>query len=67
MLVAVAVVRKAAVVAQAELDDHATLRLQYTLAGQEIDALLPAVRIHNRWYLEEYVQRAELSAAGISR
>ncbi|MBV2208625.1 MAG: hypothetical protein KUL77_03555 [Thermomonas sp.] len=50
-----------------QLDDRATLRLQYTLAGQEIDALLPAVRLHNRWYLEEYVQRAELSAAGISR
>lgn len=59
--------RSARVTLLQQLDDHAVLRLQYTLAGQDIDALLPAVRIHNRWYLADYVQRAQLSVAGISR
>ena len=41
--------------------DTARLRLQYPLAGREIDAVVPAVRIDGRWYLADFVQRAEAS------
>lgn len=41
--------------------DSARLRLRYTLAGREIDAVVPVVRIDGHWYLAEYVARAEQS------
>lgn len=41
--------------------DSAQLRLQYTLAGTRIDALLPVVRIDGHWYLADYVRRARQS------
>ena len=41
--------------------DTAMLRLQYVLAGRAVDARLPAVRIDGRWYLADYVRRAEQS------
>ncbi|QIL19524.1 hypothetical protein [Thermomonas sp. HDW16] len=44
--------------------DTARLRLRYTLAGTEIDAIVPAVRIDGYWYLADFVRRAEASLAG---
>jgi hypothetical protein len=44
--------------------DNARLRLRYTLAGREIDAIVPAVRIDGHWYLADFVRRAEASLAG---
>ncbi|MEO6155871.1 MAG: hypothetical protein ABIP16_09125 [Thermomonas sp.] len=41
--------------------DHARLRLRYTLAGSDIDAIVPAVRIDGHWYLADLVTRAEAS------
>lgn len=41
--------------------DTARLRLQYPLAGRDIDAVVPAVRIDGHWYLADFVQRAEAS------
>ena len=43
--------------------DTARLRLQYPLAGRDIDAVVPAVRIEGHWYLADFVQRAEASLA----
>jgi hypothetical protein len=43
--------------------DTARLRLQYPLAGHDIDAVVPAVRIDGHWYLADFVQRAEASLA----
>lgn len=44
--------------------DSALLRLQYDLAGSEIDAIVPVVRIDGHWYLADYVARARRSLAG---
>ena len=44
--------------------DRARLRLRYTLAGRDIDAILPAVRIDGHWYLADFVRRAQASLAG---
>jgi hypothetical protein len=41
--------------------DTAELRLQYTLAGQPVDAVVPVRRIDGHWYLTRYVARAEAS------
>lgn len=46
--------------------DSAHLRLRYTLAGRDIDAIVPAVRIDGHWYLADFVRRAEASLAGKS-
>ena len=43
--------------------DTARLRLRYPLAGRDIDAVVPAVRIDGHWYLADFVQRAEASLA----
>ena len=43
--------------------DTARLRLRYTLAGSDIDAIVPAVRIDGHWYLANFVARAEASLA----
>ncbi|RZA20637.1 MAG: hypothetical protein EOP93_05555 [Lysobacteraceae bacterium] len=44
--------------------DSARLRLRYTLAGTEIDAIVPVRRIDGHWYLADYLRRAEASLAG---
>lgn len=41
--------------------DQAQLRLQYTLAGHPIDAVVPVVRLDGHWYLRDFVARAETS------
>ena len=41
--------------------DRARLRLRYSLAGSEIDAIVPVVRIDGNWYLADFVRRAESS------
>ena len=41
--------------------DSARLRLRYQLAGGDIDAIVPAVRIDEHWYLANFVTRAEAS------
>ena len=38
--------------------DSASLRLQYPLAGHDIDAVVPVVRIDGHWYLADFVRRA---------
>ncbi len=43
--------------------DTARLRMRYTLAGRDIDAIIPAVRIDGHWYLADFVTRAEASLA----
>ena len=43
--------------------DTAQLRLRYRLAGSDIDAVVPAVRIDGHWYLADFVRRAEASLA----
>ena len=43
--------------------DTARLRLRYKLAGRDIDAIVPAVRIDGHWYLADFVTRAEASLA----
>ena len=48
---------------QQQTGDHARLRLQYSLGGREIDAMVPAVRIDGHWYLADFVHRAEASLA----
>ena len=44
--------------------DTARLRLRYRLAGRDIDAIVPAVRIDGHWYLADFVTRAEASLVG---
>ena len=41
--------------------DRARLRLRYPLAGSDVDAIVPAVRIDGHWYLADLVRRAEAS------
>ena len=43
--------------------DTARLRLRYPLAGRDVDAVVPAVRIDGHWYLADFVRRAEASLA----
>jgi hypothetical protein len=56
-----AALRSVQVSLQAQTGDHAVVRLQYTLAGTAIDALIPVVRMDGHWYVADYVQRAEQS------
>lgn len=44
--------------------DSARLRLRYQLAGSDIDAIVPVVRIDGNWYLADFVTRAEASLVG---
>jgi hypothetical protein len=44
--------------------DQARVRLQYTLAGQPIDAVVLLERRAGRWYLSDLLRRAEVEAAG---
>lgn len=41
--------------------ERARLGLRYSLAGSDIDAIVPAVRLDGHWYLEDFVRRAEAS------
>ena len=43
--------------------DQARVRLQYTLAGQPIDAFVRLERRDGRWYLSDLLRRAEAEAA----
>jgi hypothetical protein len=43
--------------------DRARVRLQYTLAGQPIDAFVRLERHDGRWYLTDLLRRAEAEAA----
>ncbi|HEV8692636.1 MAG TPA: hypothetical protein VGQ93_00390 [Lysobacter sp.] len=43
--------------------DHAKVRVQYTLAGQAIDAFVLVERRDGRWYLSDLLRRAETEAA----
>lgn len=43
--------------------DQARVRLQYTLAGQPIDAVVLVERRAERWYLSDLLRRAEVEAA----
>ncbi len=44
--------------------DTARLRMRYPLAGRDIDAIVPAVRIDGNWYLADFVTRAQASLTG---
>ena len=43
--------------------DQAKVRLQYTLAGQDIDAFVLVERHRGRWYLSDLLRRARAEAA----
>jgi hypothetical protein len=43
--------------------DRARVRLQYTLAGQPVDAFVRLERREGRWYLTDLLRRAEAEAA----
>lgn len=47
--------------------DRARVRLQYTLAGQPIDALVLVERRGGRWYLSDLLRRAEAEASAPAR
>jgi hypothetical protein len=47
--------------------DQARVRLQYTLAGQPIDALVLVERRGGRWYLSDLLRRAEAEASAPAR
>ena len=49
---------------QDQTGDTARLRLRYTLAGSDIDAIVPVTRIDGHWYLADFLQRAQASVAG---
>ncbi len=46
--------------------DRARLRLRYTLAGRDIDAVVPVLRHDGHWYLADFVRRAQASVATTS-
>ncbi|KQY54734.1 hypothetical protein [Lysobacter sp. Root494] len=47
--------------------DQARVRLQYTLAGQPIDAFVRVERRAGRWYLSDLLRRAEAEASAPAR
>jgi hypothetical protein len=47
--------------------DQTRVRLQYTLAGQPIDALVLVERRGGRWYLSDLLRRAEAEASAPAR
>jgi hypothetical protein len=47
--------------------DRARVRMQYTLAGQPVDAFVDLERRKGRWYLVEYLRRAEAAAVPPAR
>lgn len=58
-----AALRSVQVELQQQTGDHARLRLRYRLAGTDIDAIVPAVRIDGHWYLADFIERARRSLA----
>lgn len=48
---------------QTQTGDSAQVRMQYTLGGQPIDVLVDLKRRKGRWYLAEYLRRAEAAVA----
>ena len=40
-----------------------SVAVRYRLAGSDIDAVVPAVRIDGHWYLADFIRRAEASLA----
>jgi hypothetical protein len=47
---------------QSQTGDSAKLRLQYTLAGTPVDAVVDATRREGRWYIADLVANAEAAA-----
>ena len=47
--------------------DQAKVRLQYTLAGEAIDAVILLERRDGRWYLRDLLRRAEAEAVAPAR
>ena len=43
--------------------DHATVRMRYRFAGQDIDTTVSLQRISGRWYLSDYLRHAEAAVA----
>ena len=43
--------------------DHATVRMRYRFAGQDIDTTVSLQRIAGRWYLSDYLRHAEAAVA----
>lgn len=48
---------------QTQTGDKARVRMQYVLGGQPVDVFVDLQRRKGRWYLTEYVRRAEAAAA----
>ena len=44
--------------------DTARVRLQYALAGQPVDAVLPVRRVDGHWYLADYLAHAQAAVEG---
>jgi hypothetical protein len=43
--------------------DAARIRVRYTLAGGTVDTIVGVVRVDGRWYVRDYLRRAEASLA----
>lgn len=48
---------------QTQTGDAARVRMQYTLGGQPVDVFVDLQRRKGRWYLSEYLRRAEAAIA----
>lgn len=48
---------------QRQTGDHATVRMRYRFAGQDIDTTVSLERIDGRWYLSDYLREAEAAAS----
>lgn len=48
---------------QQQTGDTARVRMRYALAGQPIDTVVEVERIDGRWYLSDYLRRAEAAVA----
>lgn len=48
---------------QTQTGDSAQVRMEYTLGGQPVDVLVDLKRRKGRWYLAEYLRRAEAAVA----
>jgi hypothetical protein len=48
---------------QQQTGDHAQVRMRYRLAGTPVDTVVALQRIDGRWYLADFLRRAEAAAA----
>jgi hypothetical protein len=48
---------------QQQTGDTARVRMQYTLAGQDIDAIVGVQRIDGHWYVADFVRHAQAAVA----